>query len=1083
MAGASDGSTAKPSAGARQLGQYRLIKKLGEGAMGAVFLAEDTVALRNVALKILPKRLAGDGNFLARFQREARATGKLNHANIIAAYDVGEDQGLHYYVMEYAEGESLDRILKRQGYMAWKQALEIAAQVASGLKHAHDHGFIHRDIKPANLLLTPEGTAKILDLGLSKEISDSQSAFTTLSGTTVGTPQYISPEQARGEKKIDGRCDIYSLGATLYHLITGHPPFDGATSAAIMARHLTDAPPNACEIRKSLPPAVAQLIQKAMSKDPAGRFADCGAFRHALEKALKAAGEPAPTAEERSAQHAKSPGTKAARTHKHLSERDERKSSAKRDSSPVIWVGVGVVGIAAILAFVSLGGKKHEPKVKTATATPVLAPPPATPIPQTPAPIQPPANATPVAPPPVQTPPATAEIVGMEHPPANATTLTPKDTSAPMPDPIPAPAPTLPVAMEVQPAAKPPADSNATAPVEPKKTAPALPYDKALELALSPESLAALAPRLQQAPAFDKPEDEERWKLLADLVSKAGAVEAAAVEYLSAQSGKEVTLTLPTGVKRVAKVNSISADSVEFEGFGAQKIGDLTLGSLREFTHAKLGSDKPAEAQLAAYMLLRGDPAIAKNLFRVAAVDWRPGHDTITQVRQAAVREAQAASEVKKFTELLEQSKHAQARSLGAELLKKFSGTRAVSALTPSLEEQLAELDAEAAGLQGVFLCDFKRRPDGKVELTFDPNKKEHVNELVNRGLPAYFTDVEVDMELDSDGRWERVLHLGDTCFYQHLIGSQSIEHLGKKSTWTPAVLPKFTGEQMAPNGHHRYRMKAGPSGASFQIDDQPEQTVPGAWPGGRLQWPGHNPNQILPLKLQVVGKLDPQWLAEMAEVAKDRAKYLSGAWVDLKLKTKRNPRTEWSPNVEGYIYSRDKQTRTIAGWNEFGDAWTLQDNELISPRPQKKTGWESVLWPAALISHNAELEFEAKIDAGQLRVNLAGDYKGLYYDARDHIILEPAKVRVAQSTTFFSSLPTEPTKEEKVINQAELPPKAGQWRRYHVILDKGAVHLAIDGSPVLDAKVAHGGNRCMSFYVFPGSEVRLRNIRIHKME
>jgi len=274
---------AQQQGGLQQLGNYKLLKKLGEGGMGAVYLAEDLTMQRKVALKVLPKKHAGDSEFLTRFKREAKATGKLNHVNIITAYDAGEDMGHHFYAMEYCEGEPLDAILKREKVLTSEKALEIVIQVARGLKHAHDHGFIHRDIKPANIFVTATGIAKILDLGLSKDISDSEKSFNTQSGVALGTPHYISPEQAKGDKGIDGRTDIYSMGATFYHLITGQTPFQGSTAALIMLKHLNEQLPNPQDINEEIPDGVAHVIQKMMAKETDDRYADCAELLADLE--------------------------------------------------------------------------------------------------------------------------------------------------------------------------------------------------------------------------------------------------------------------------------------------------------------------------------------------------------------------------------------------------------------------------------------------------------------------------------------------------------------------------------------------------------------------------------------------------------------------------------------------------------------------------------------------------------------------------------------------------------------------------------------------------------------------------------
>ena len=292
--------------GLRQLGPYKLLRKLGEGGMGAVYLAEDTSVGRSVAVKVLPKKYSEEREFLTRFRREAQATGKLNHVNIVLAYNVGEEAGVHYYAMEYCDGETLDAILKRDKVLSWDRAVEVVMQVARGLKHAHDHGIIHRDIKPANVFIckplsgagvppvtaqntgeTPllrEGfVAKILDLGLSKTLGETEQSFYTQTGVALGTPHYISPEQAKGEKSIDGRTDIYSLGATFYHLVTGQTPFQGTTAGVIMAKHLTDELTNPQDIVPEIPDGVVQVIIRMMAKDPADRYANCTELLDDLE--------------------------------------------------------------------------------------------------------------------------------------------------------------------------------------------------------------------------------------------------------------------------------------------------------------------------------------------------------------------------------------------------------------------------------------------------------------------------------------------------------------------------------------------------------------------------------------------------------------------------------------------------------------------------------------------------------------------------------------------------------------------------------------------------------------------------------
>ncbi len=277
----------------KKLGNYSLIKKIGEGGMGAVFLAEDVIAQRIVALKVLPLDKVNHPNAVARFQREAKAIGKLNHPNIIQAYALGEENGFHFYAMERCDGKPLDSILEKKKRLSCERALTYITQAARGLEHAHAHDIIHRDIKPGNLFVTGEGVVKILDLGLSKDIAaDHEQSFLTGTGTVLGTPYYISSEQAMGKTDFDGRTDIYSLGATLYHLVTGQTPFSGSTAAVVVSKHLIEKLPNPQDITPGIPDNVVRVIQRMMAKEPDSRYANCAELLEDLE-ALAAGKDPA----------------------------------------------------------------------------------------------------------------------------------------------------------------------------------------------------------------------------------------------------------------------------------------------------------------------------------------------------------------------------------------------------------------------------------------------------------------------------------------------------------------------------------------------------------------------------------------------------------------------------------------------------------------------------------------------------------------------------------------------------------------------------------------------------------------------
>jgi serine/threonine-protein kinase len=259
----SDADSASPKG--RVVAGYELIRRLGRGAMGAVFLARQISLDREVAFKVLAPRFSKNENYVRRFLREAQSAARLNHTNIITAIDVGDADGWKYFVMEYVDGPTVADLLERGGALDEARAIQIVMQAASALDHAHRNGFVHRDVKPANIILAPGGIAKLCDLGLAKEVEEVSGD--TEEGQTLGTPDYISPEQARGERDIDIRVDIYSLGATLYHMVTGQVPYSGPTPAVVMTKHLTEPPPDARRVQPHVTPATAAVILKAMAKD------------------------------------------------------------------------------------------------------------------------------------------------------------------------------------------------------------------------------------------------------------------------------------------------------------------------------------------------------------------------------------------------------------------------------------------------------------------------------------------------------------------------------------------------------------------------------------------------------------------------------------------------------------------------------------------------------------------------------------------------------------------------------------------------------------------------------------------------
>jgi serine/threonine protein kinase len=254
-------------------GRYLLRQKLGAGAMGAVFLAVDKKLDRAVAIKMLPSQSVTDAGAVARFQREAKALAKLSHPNIIQAYDSDEDAGRQFLVMEYAEGTNLGELVRAKGRIAPALAADYVYQAALGLQNAHEKALVHRDLKPGNLLLTPHGQVKILDLGLARFLQDQVGDATlTREGTGMGTPDYMPPEQFHDARHVDARSDIYSLGCTLYHLITGRVPFPGTSMSAKYAAHEQHEPPPLEEFCPDVPAGLALVVQRMMAKRPADRF-------------------------------------------------------------------------------------------------------------------------------------------------------------------------------------------------------------------------------------------------------------------------------------------------------------------------------------------------------------------------------------------------------------------------------------------------------------------------------------------------------------------------------------------------------------------------------------------------------------------------------------------------------------------------------------------------------------------------------------------------------------------------------------------------------------------------------------------
>ena len=267
-----------------QMGPYELIARVGEGGMGGVYVAYDKRSGNRVAVKVLRKSLAKNREFLHRFFREAQAALSLRHPNIVRGLDVGDDGGFHYFVMEYVEGKDTDQIVRQNGPLDVFDALKITAEITRALSYAHKQGFIHRDVKPANIIVNKSGAIKLADFGLIKDMSEDSRL--TQPGMAMGTPHFISPEQATANARVDHRADIYSLGATLYFLLTGFPPFDGESPAEIAGKQVKTPHTPVRRLVPSIPASVERLLDVMMAKSPANRYQSAGRLLHDIEDIL-----------------------------------------------------------------------------------------------------------------------------------------------------------------------------------------------------------------------------------------------------------------------------------------------------------------------------------------------------------------------------------------------------------------------------------------------------------------------------------------------------------------------------------------------------------------------------------------------------------------------------------------------------------------------------------------------------------------------------------------------------------------------------------------------------------------------------
>ena len=336
----------------KTMGGYEILQEVGRGAMGVVFKAKQTSMDRVVALKFLPKSMAQQDRLVQRFVREARAAGKLSHPNIVAVHDVGQMDGLYFISMEFVDGTTAHKLMQAQGPFREEDVLDIGLQIAAALKEAHHRGILHRDVKPDNFLIDKNKRAKLADLGMARIEDDVSHGHLTQDGSALGTPHYMSPEQASGTPA-DVRSDLYSLGASLYVLASGETPFAGKTAATIMVRVIQDSPTSLKQLAPDLSPGLVALIEKLMQKDPAKRFQNAQETLEALGKVKSGA-------------YVLSKATAVGSEHR---VRERRAPLSPAQSSPALYISLGVGAAALALALVFGLASGLKPASNPATAT------------------------------------------------------------------------------------------------------------------------------------------------------------------------------------------------------------------------------------------------------------------------------------------------------------------------------------------------------------------------------------------------------------------------------------------------------------------------------------------------------------------------------------------------------------------------------------------------------------------------------------------------------------------------------------------------------------------------------------------
>ncbi|MBA2482023.1 MAG: serine/threonine protein kinase [Planctomycetes bacterium] len=274
----------------QELANCRLLRRLGTGSLGVVYEALQTKLERPVAIKMLSSRAAADSRIVERFQREAKLCASIRHEHVVGVHDFGFERNVHYLTMEFVNGPTLSNVIDEAGRLSVGISSRFMIQVARALEHVHGLGIVHRDVKPSNILVTADGVAKLADLGLAKKVDlgpNDKQALLTKQGMVLGSPAYMPPEQIHNASEVTRSADIYALGATFYHAVSGSPPFNGTSGLEVMAKVLRDQTPPVTDLAPDLPRGVAELITSMLDKDPAKRPRDATTVIARLEDVLK----------------------------------------------------------------------------------------------------------------------------------------------------------------------------------------------------------------------------------------------------------------------------------------------------------------------------------------------------------------------------------------------------------------------------------------------------------------------------------------------------------------------------------------------------------------------------------------------------------------------------------------------------------------------------------------------------------------------------------------------------------------------------------------------------------------------------